>query len=160
MDAQLFTTVPCSYISLQSFWHCLQAFLLAAMKMHCFLRALSQRDIGNSVASTRLINTRKAGVIAAADQAGGTGRRSRISIRKQTTNRKRSNSLVVMRTIHAVITYTCRLVRNRLASAATRHNLPLKCDVPMRHVRWLGYTAFYNVLNRKQSSYNAVLQVR
>jgi hypothetical protein len=103
--------------------HIPQAFLLSAMKMHCYLRVLAARQ---------------------PLRGDGAGRAAPL----------------VLRAVHATITYTCRLVSNRLDSVAARHGLQLACDVSDQAVWWLGLTAFMRVLARKPTAYReAIIEI-
>ncbi len=121
-----------------------QAFLLAAMKMHCYLRAVMARGPSAGGAAP-------AAAPQPAAASSSSGRSSSAEARVAS---------LALRTIQMTLNYTLRLARSRVAAAAARYELPLRCEVPDRHVRWLGLSAFVAVLSRKQALYGSVLQVR
>ena len=121
-----------------------QAFLLAAMKMHCAARALlapPRRGRGGAGAGG-------AAGCGAAAAAGGAEAGGAADAEGGGAAAADAHQRLVLRAIQGAISYMVSLARSRVRLARARLGLDCRCGASRCQVRWLGLVAFERVLRR------------
>ena len=138
-----------------------QAFMLGAMKFHCYVRALPAPP---TTAAAAAEGGGGGGVLLAAILAGRCRRLPAIYPPALPPKKKRSPFLPLSKDscpclLHAGIGFVSSVTRRRHVVSAHHKGLQAACStrVPPGHIRWLGLQAFLRVLRRKQARYPALL---
>lgn len=124
-----------------------QSFLLAAIKLHCFIGAASERPHGGSSRWKAVGEGVKSG-------GGGSWRKTKCY---GSPRRGTPSPAVVHAAVHAGVRYMEGAVRHNMAVA--RATLGARGRIQRSHIRYLGLRAFAVILARKQSRHVGTLRL-
>ncbi|PAV16223.1 telomerase reverse transcriptase [Pyrrhoderma noxium] len=120
-----------------------QAFILAAMKMHTYVRAAKQAEYGGKGSLAFLPS---ASETSPATSKGDRKQRQKRTLQKRIENR--GSSAFLLKAIRRSVSSTYSAILNK-AQGRLAQESGGRCELSQDEVVWLGTHAFYNILKRK-----------